>query len=410
MAGDKHLQVILVHGTWSSGERWDDDRSPIRQRLHRELSPYYARTSVTNVEWSGRIRWRARDRAARDLAARLRSLREAETGDTEYLLIGHSHGGNVATEAARERMAIDDRFRLKGVVCLNTPFLQHEIRAASPYLVVWALVCLVTCLGLAYAAAWGGTVGLDAATLEHRMTGLAFTPAAFIAMLLTQLGMLGWAIHAHHGLRLKQAQQPQPWEPRPRVLCLSSADDEAITFLGLGEGLANLPQLMLHPVTVAVVGLAAVVRLLAVEEVSWCPLEPACWTVAPLAIGLVVSMWIGLAIVLGMLSSLAVLWIFGLSPLQFVKTMVTRVLVSYVPLRPANAEFRAVADYDVKWWSLQLFHSRIHSSEAAIRDLCGWVTGKALAAERLQRGVRVEAANAPSANSQDWRERPADSA
>ncbi len=203
-------------------------------------------------------------------------------------------------------------------------------------------------------------------------------------LLFVNILLLGVAWFTHSKLQLRQARDRRTWGPRPRVLCLSSADDEAITLLGLGEGLANLPQLMLHPLALGCMILVASGAQLFHQGTAWCPLQADCWAASALVVGLSLSGWVGIALLAGVASSAAVTWIFGLSWRQFLETMATRVLVSYVPLQPANALFRAVSDYETRWSPMQLFHSRIYRAEATVDDIASWVLGTGELVERLR--------------------------
>jgi pimeloyl-ACP methyl ester carboxylesterase len=101
-----------------------------------ELEPDQTRTYA--FRWSGGNDHEARLKAASDLAHRLEGL-AAAFPTTRFLLVGHSHGGNVALAAMK---AIPAAQRV-GVVCLATPFYNIAERTLLP---------LVVMAGLAYVA------------------------------------------------------------------------------------------------------------------------------------------------------------------------------------------------------------------------------------------------------------------
>jgi len=73
--------------------------------------------------------------------------------DARHFVIGHSHGGNIAFQAMREKAVAA---RMAGVVCLSTPFLWASPRNLGPvgrialwwFPVVMALFCLVPAVEL----------------------------------------------------------------------------------------------------------------------------------------------------------------------------------------------------------------------------------------------------------------------
>ena len=101
------------------------------------LTPIFQRTLgrclncsmlVEPFRWEGGNTAKSRRRGAESLAKCLASLRETYPGARAFL-VGHSHGGNVAVEAA-------SMVPVQGVVTLSTPFLALE---PAPDRVVQAL-------------------------------------------------------------------------------------------------------------------------------------------------------------------------------------------------------------------------------------------------------------------------------
>ena len=112
--------ITLVHGTFARGAPWTRPGS----RLVKALTAYFGETvQFRYQDWSGFNSFSARDKGARKVAALIGQSRD-EHGDIPQYLIGHSHGGNVALQAA----IADDTSSLDGVVCLATPVLTTKRR------------------------------------------------------------------------------------------------------------------------------------------------------------------------------------------------------------------------------------------------------------------------------------------
>jgi pimeloyl-ACP methyl ester carboxylesterase len=369
----KTLTVILVHGTWASSSRWKDDGSDFRRWVQDGLSANYLSIEHVAVEWSGSNRWRAREKAANALTEQLDLHRRAEKSGTEYLVIGHSHGGNIATEAVRRRMVTDPEFPLRGVVCLNTPFLKHELRASSTFLGVWLFFCILIGAALSLTNSVATSISADSLHMANQLMRTKLDAPTVMFILYAFAAMLAGATLLNRRLLRRHDKEEYVWGPRPKVLCLSCADDEAITLLGLLEGIANLPQLLFHPVAFGFALLLNAGLLLAKPGVQFCVYEPTCWATGALSIGIALVAWIAVAITGGLLGSLATAVLFGLSRDMLVESLVSRVLVTYTPLKPANSSFRAIVDLETRWSPAQLLHSRIYQSKAAVGEMCEWI-------------------------------------
>lgn len=366
------LYVLLLHGTWAGAARWTQEGSPFRTELRARLARHGYDPRFECFPWNGKNRWSGRALVTEKVNRQLDDAKAERDHRWEFLVVAHSHGGNIATEAVRERLRVDPGLPIRGVVCLNTPFLLREVRGGNGFLLVWLAIALLLlallCLrgeferrfqvpGILSQLAPGATT-LSRLPIGWSLAGLALVIAVLLAL--------------SHQLRRRASRDRE--ELRPDVLCLSCPDDEAITFLGLGEGIANLPQLLLHPVALVLAcGLSALVAWYT-GKLGACVSDSGCW------LGLVSVLffaWVAMALAGGLLGALVVTLLFGLPPLQILHTLVSRVLVSYVPLRPANAVFRGISGLDLQWGNpLQLFHSAIYRSEQTIEEICTWLTNK----------------------------------
>jgi pimeloyl-ACP methyl ester carboxylesterase len=128
--------VILVHGTWSRGmlpflrsplAAWCKPGSRIRKSIEKTLGADNLIFEI--VSWSGSNSVGARLSATRVLKRRLTELREKHPRSPIYI-VTHSHGGNVAMYCLRTKGA---RVRVRGLVCMSTPFLIVRPRALGKH-------------------------------------------------------------------------------------------------------------------------------------------------------------------------------------------------------------------------------------------------------------------------------------
>ena len=132
---------VLVHGTFSM-RRWARDlNGPIRQAIKACVPA----VQFEPFEWSGWHSQGARSRAAAELSARLGELcRQHE----KVIVVGHSHGGNVALQAIQDLGC--SPARSLSLVTLATPFLharasndQRNLRAVAAGAVALAFLAAI---------------------------------------------------------------------------------------------------------------------------------------------------------------------------------------------------------------------------------------------------------------------------
>lgn len=132
--------ITLVHGTWGRSfipqpsrpgkEYWFEAGSSFRKDLDRQLSDRgLGPVEFETIEWSGSNSLTERSKAAARLARQL-VAQHARAPQARLLVIGHSHGGNVALDVANHILMKDLPV---SVVTLATPFL--EVTAPSRW--VW---------------------------------------------------------------------------------------------------------------------------------------------------------------------------------------------------------------------------------------------------------------------------------
>ncbi len=115
--------ITLVHGTWSHSSIWKD--SELYRILKDELQP-----AIIDDEfnwWKGPNHHADRIQAGRQLATRLEDHWKVYP-KAKHVVVGHSHGGNVALYAVKHLNEKGTPDLLEKIVCLATPHLHVRAR------------------------------------------------------------------------------------------------------------------------------------------------------------------------------------------------------------------------------------------------------------------------------------------
>jgi hypothetical protein len=195
MADSKHgsgkLAVITVHGTGDTapgpdGDKWFQNGSSFAGRLKDGLGARGLDAEIIPHLWSGANSANAREIGARKLA---KKVRELSRKGRDVHVIGHSHGGNVANDAAcmlgwslKQRKP-----KLSSVTTVGTPFFRTHV-TTSERLGAWAfsittlLSILITSLLPIIAAA---VISLEAdnerARIASQQAGIEFLQKEAVA-------------------------------------------------------------------------------------------------------------------------------------------------------------------------------------------------------------------------------------
>ncbi|MCA1495853.1 alpha/beta hydrolase [Bradyrhizobium sp. NBAIM14] len=113
--------ITLIHGTFAADAEWVRPTSSMRIALS---ALYGDRCLVAPFHWNGANNSFERILAARDLIAHLRAV-EATHPNIRHVLIAHSHGGNLALQAASHGSLSRP---IDGICCLATPFFHSRLR------------------------------------------------------------------------------------------------------------------------------------------------------------------------------------------------------------------------------------------------------------------------------------------
>lgn len=159
---DGRVVIVTVHGTGDTalsaeGEKWFQKGSAFAERLIADLDRRGVHADLLPHLWSGANSARARENGANALASRLNTLRRQY--DAVHL-IGHSHGGNVANDAAVAAGWRGDacKSRIKSITTVGTPFFRRDIGvlewiASFMFLSFVRLAMVLLVFGLAFCIA-----------------------------------------------------------------------------------------------------------------------------------------------------------------------------------------------------------------------------------------------------------------
>lgn len=218
----------LVHGTFAPNAAWTQEHSEFYRVLQQQLG---GQTIHRRITWYGFLGSGAnnghdyRIAGGTTLAEALRAS-FCEFPDAEHWVIAHSHGGNVAFYALRDR---EVACRLDGIVTMATPFIQCKPRTYSDSVIkLWAFLPMpLSLLPL--------LVLSD--TLAHYVFGVSGKTADFLTLTGTLIGetllfilycnseQLPATLSARQKATIEKLTLPTP--TRQRVLCLSILGDEA---------------------------------------------------------------------------------------------------------------------------------------------------------------------------------------
>jgi formylglycine-generating enzyme required for sulfatase activity len=137
----RRIAVITVHGTGdtaetTTGEKWFQNGSKFVTDLKKQLAGRGVEADVHPHLWSGANSASEREKGARSLTKLIRQLAKTYHG---VHVIGHSHGGNVANDAATMLNWSHKQKRptLASVTTVGTPFFRTQV-SRSEALGAWA--------------------------------------------------------------------------------------------------------------------------------------------------------------------------------------------------------------------------------------------------------------------------------
>ena len=242
MTDDNRIAVITVHGTGDTatsddGPKWFQRTSTFTEQLKARLAVKGFAADIVPLHWTGENSARAREDAADALADKVKSLQRAY-GDQIHV-VAHSHGGNVASEAAGHLRwgRRPGKERLASLTTVGTPFFKvrtgaAERAAAYAFLglsLVCSLIFVISLIAVAILAADGDVTISDGSLPVISVICLATAVALYY---MTRLSFQGYRRVTRP---VKQAETDDAvhavWHP----------NDEAIAFLQKVEAMPIAP-------------------------------------------------------------------------------------------------------------------------------------------------------------------------
>lgn len=132
------IAVITVHGTGDTakeleGTKWFQNGSVFADRLKKRLADQGVEAAVIPHLWTGANSAQGRENGARTLASAIKRHAKDYGG---VHVIGHSHGGNVANDAAtilNWRRRKSHHQRLTSITTVGTPFFKRQLGRAEAF-------------------------------------------------------------------------------------------------------------------------------------------------------------------------------------------------------------------------------------------------------------------------------------
>ncbi|ANP47416.1 esterase/lipase family protein [Candidatus Viadribacter manganicus] len=237
------VAIVTVHGTGDTAEsadgaKWFQRGSTFTQRLLQHLSAQGINGEIIPHLWSGANSAWDRERGANKLAARLRGL--YKDYDTIHV-VAHSHGGNVANDAAvllkwgLRRNAAREKF--DSLTTVGTPFF--NVRTGTPQrfagilflIIAWASAVVFPLL--AALLLWGAITGENLMEMGSQQEELM---ATFVYILVVGPCVLFMLNMSRQGIR-RILRPKTGGRTQTSVFSIWHQNDEAIAFLQRVEAL-----------------------------------------------------------------------------------------------------------------------------------------------------------------------------
>lgn len=261
------IAVVTVHGTGDTatgpdGAKWWQRGSAFAQRLTARLQAQGVKAEIVPHFWSGANSASDRESGADGLAVLIKKCAAKYKG---VHVVGHSHGGNVANDAAdflrwgRRRLRRNTRDEISSVTTVGTPFFNSKTGVAQrgagrafmlqawgsaiifPLIVLAWLVGLVAQYVLAretvadrYATAQAAneplTLPIEQA-IQNEFTGL-HVQAGFWLLYVVVVGLAVRFMWRMSTRGIRRAMRPKRMKDAPvQIFSLWHPNDEAISFL-----------------------------------------------------------------------------------------------------------------------------------------------------------------------------------
>jgi hypothetical protein len=251
-ASVKSIAVVTVHGTNDTaeelqGEKWFQKGSRFAEALTSRLAARGIEAEIVPFLWSGANSASEREKAAEKLAGAIKRIAPRYSG---VHVVGHSHGGNVANDAAlllrwgRRRQRAKER--IASLTTIGTPFLNSRTSAMQSlggllFLAITVISIPLYLISSALLLLW--VSGRDELFTMNEVFGEP-TQGSWFAVWLCVLGV-GiplWLMLRLATRGMRRIMRPRGRDDaRARVFSVWHGNDEAISFLQKIEGLPLEP-------------------------------------------------------------------------------------------------------------------------------------------------------------------------
>lgn len=117
-----HYAITLLHGTFATDAPWTKGESTLCKTISTALKP--DDVDFDHFNWSGANNHRERLASGEKFRSFLR-LRMQRFPESHHFVIAHSHGGNIAMYALRDRKIAE---AMSGLITMGTPFISSSNR------------------------------------------------------------------------------------------------------------------------------------------------------------------------------------------------------------------------------------------------------------------------------------------
>lgn len=218
----KRVHVISVHGTFAPAAKWAQGESTFIKNIRQCLPDH--EFYFSQFVWSGKNSHSTREKYGHKLGQFIRGLAD-RSPNTTFVLLAHSHGGNIALVAQTIDPAIQRN--ILATVCLATPFINPTLesppdRTKDPVLEFGYLLAITAFLIYA-------TYELVAGVIPEWTR-----PLLVIDALAVLLGSMGLATHVGATSNAMNAQiaYAYDWSKiKPPICVVRTIFDEALTGL-----------------------------------------------------------------------------------------------------------------------------------------------------------------------------------
>lgn len=297
MSGERSnkIAIVTVHGTGDTsaqldGEKWFQNGSEFSERLRNRLTEKSLESEIVPHLWAGANSATGREMASKALAKLLKRLGKSYSG---VHVIGHSHGGNVANDAAcMLGWSRNNRSSITSITTVGTPFFKTIVRPSERVgawvflgMVIVCIAMLILSAGLLFYP-FGDTIAppteppLDEYSYRSKIVRDEFVTGMSVLVLFGSPIIAWLLLVAVRGIvRIRRAGRK--FRNEPAICTIWHPNDEAIASLQRVEALP----IEVFPRWSLLAGSRTAATLWAVRALIWTPLFGLFIMVAAMIVG-----------------------------------------------------------------------------------------------------------------------------